>query len=322
MPIIDAYAHVSLPRFMSVDDCLRLMDAHDVEAAVLSTAETCPDLHEMSRALVEHPDRFRVLGMPLGETPAKLRDVVRAQLDCGFSGIRLPAALIAADPDLLELIGEAGAVVLVVGSEGLRIAAARIVEFLDGYPASAAIAGHFGGPADPAILETDAAVARLFDHPRLHVAFTRHGALGATPLEAWAGALVRRVGWSRLLWGSEWPVALWRNETYRSTLDWALRFAPEEAAVRAFRYGNGARLFFDGGFAASPLPPAIDVMDLRKAADVWLFPPSLDVSEPRHRALMLAYEAWGGETRGRYSEFFVAMTEQGIASSCLTDSDR
>ena len=312
MPIIDAYAHVSLPRFLSVEDCLRLMDRHGIAAAVLSTAETCPDVRELSRAIVAHPDRFRALGMPMGDTPARLRDAIRAQLDSGFSGIRLPAPLIAANPDLLDLIGTAGAIVLVVGERGLGQAAGQIIEFLDRYPASTAIAGHFGGPADPALLDADAAVGRLFDHPRLFVAFTRHGVFGHLPLEAWAGALVQRVGWDRLIWGSEWPVALWRNETYRSTLDWALRLGPDAAQLKAFRGGNAQRLFFGRPPHAQPIRAELDLMPFRRHADVWLFPPSLDVSEERHRRLMHAYESWGGESRGRYSEFFVAMAERGM----------
>ncbi len=315
MPIIDAYAHVSLPRFLSMEDCLRLMDRHGIDAAVLSTAETCPDVQELSRAIVAHPDRFRALGMPLGETPARLRDAIRAQLDSGFSGIRLPAALIAANPDLLDLIGAAGAIALVVGERGLGQAAGQLVEFLDRYSASSAIAGHFGGPADPALLAADAAVARLFDHPRLFVAFTRHGALGHLPLEAWAGALVQRVGWNRLIWGSEWPVALWRNETYGSTFDWALRLRPDAAQLEAFRGGNAQPLFFGRPAEAHPISAGLDLMPFRRQADVWLFPPSLDVSEERHRRLMHAYESWGGESRGRYSEFFIAMAEHGVQES-------
>ena len=157
----------------------------------------------------------------------------------------------------------------------------------------------------------DQAVGRLFDHPRLFVAFTRHGALGHTPLERWAHALVRRVGWGRLIWGSEWPVALWRDETYRSTLDWPLRFGPDESGLQAFRHGNAQRLFFARASDARPLAPEWDLMALRRRADVWLFPPSLDVSEQRHRGLMQAYERWGGEERGRYSEFVLAMAERG-----------
>jgi predicted TIM-barrel fold metal-dependent hydrolase len=312
MPIIDAYAHVSLPRFLSTDDCLRLMDRHGIDAAVLSTAETCPDIQELSRAIVAHPDRFRALGMPTGETPARVRDAIDAQLDSGFSGIRLPAALIASDPGLLEPIGAAGAIALVVGERGLAQAARPVAAFLDRYPACAAIAGHFGGPADPALLDADPEVARLFDHPRVSVAFTRHGALGHLPLADWAGALVRRLGWNRLIWGSEWPVALWRDETYRSTLDWTLRFGPDAGQLAAFRGGNAHRLFFARPSTARPIGAEWDLLALRRRADVWLFPPSLDLSEERHRRLMQAYEAWGGESRGRYSEFFLALAERGL----------
>jgi predicted TIM-barrel fold metal-dependent hydrolase len=313
MPIIDIYGHVSLPRFLATEEFLAMMDENDVEAAVLSTAETCPDIQELSRARRAHPDRFRIVGMPLGADAAGIRAGLREQLDSGFSGIRLPAAFIAANPDCLDLIGAAGAFVIVVGERGLQDAAAPVADFLDRFPASFAIAGHFGGPADPGLLDTDPGVRRLFDHPSLHVAFTRHGALRHLPLEAWAAALVRRVGWNRVLWGSEWPVALWRNETYQSTLDWALRLGPTASELEAFRYGNARRLLF-ARQAAAPRPLALDLMAFRRPADVWLFPPSLDLSENRHRRLHQAYVAWGGDKRGLYSEFVLQMAERGIAT--------
>ena len=107
-----------------------------------------------------------------------------------------------------------------------------------------------------------------------------------------ANALLARIGWDLVLWGNEWPVALWRNETYRSTLDWVLRFAPTQANIAAFRYGNARRLLFEGGpVTATPLADTVDLMPFRKTADVWLFPPSLDVSEQRHRGLYQAYVA-------------------------------
>ncbi len=315
MNLIDIYAHVALPRFLSAEECLALMDREGVESAVLSTAETCPDLLGLSAALVAHPDHFRAIGMPVGRSPAHLRDAIRAQLASGFSGIRLPAAFVAANPDVLDIIGEARAIALVVGERGLSAAAALLVDFLARYPASAVIAGHFGGPTDPAILDTDPAVGALFSHPRLHVAFTRHGAMAHLPVEAWARALVARCGWSRLLWGSEWPVALWRDETYASTRDWALRLAPTPAELADFHHNNAHRLLFaNGPVTARPLGPEWNLMDLRRPADVWLFPPSLDLSEERHRPIMAAYTAWGGERTGRYSEFLLQMAERGIAS--------
>ncbi len=163
-------------------------------------------------------------------------------------------------------------------------------------------------------LDSDPALSRLYANPRFHVAFTRHGALGHTPLEAWARALVARIGWSRILWGSEWPVALWRNESFASTRDWVLRLDPPARALQAFRHENARRLFFSGTPAVRPLAEAWDLMPFKRHADVWLFPPSLDLSEERHRALMLAYTAWGGESRGRYSEFVLQMAERGIAA--------
>jgi predicted TIM-barrel fold metal-dependent hydrolase len=318
MPIIDFYGHVSLPRFLSTEDYLRLMDENDIEAAVLSTADTCPDVQGLSRARVQHPDRFRVVGMPMGANPAELRDNIRQQLDGGFSGIRLPAALVAQNPDLLELIGEAGAFAIFVGDRGLSAAAGRIADFLDTYPNSFAVAGHFGGPTDPALLQEDAEVARLFGHGSLYVAFTRHGAMAHLPVEAWAAALARKVGWDRLLWGSEWPVALWRNETYDSTLHWADRLSPSAAQLQAFRYDNAKRLLFTGAPPpASGVSPKLDLMPFRKPADVWLFPPSLDVSEERHQGLHRAYVAWGGDKRGLYSTFMLEMDERGIAAAGL-----
>jgi hypothetical protein len=315
MAIIDAYAHVSLPRFLSLEDLLRLMDREGVEAALLSTADTCPDVRELSRALTAHPDRFRVVGMPLGRSPAHIRDAIRAQLDSGFSGIRLPAAFIAANPDVLDLLGAAGAFPLVVGEQGLRAAAGPIADFLDGSPGRFALGGHFAGPADPSLLDTDAGVGRLFSHTGFHVAFTRHGALGHLPVESWAAAVVRRIGWERVLWGSEWPVALWRDETYRSTRDWVLRLQPSDAELQAFMYDNARRLLFATAISPARIGEEWDLMTYRRVADVWLFPPSLDVSEERHRPVMLAYEAWGGERRGLYSAFVLEMAERGIAAA-------
>ena len=254
--------------------------------------------------------------MPLGRSPAHLRDAIRAQLDSGFSGIRLPAALIAANPDILDLLDNAGAFPLVVGEKGLHLAAALLADFLDRNTKNLVIGGHFAGPTDPTVLDTDPQIRRLFANPAFHVAVTRHGALGHLPLEPWARAVIARIGWTRVLWGSEWPVALWRDESYRSTLDWVLRLDPPEAALQAIRHDNAKRLLFSNDTApARQLAPEWDLMPLRRQADVWLFPPSLNVAEQRHRALMLAYRAWGGERRGKYSEFILQMAEQGITTA-------
>src|SRR3954469_18601037 len=105
MKVIDAYAHVSLPRFLSAEEFLWVMDENDIDAAIISGAETCPDVLELSRAIVTWPNRFRAVGMPVGRGPQDVRDAIKAQKDAGFLGIRMPAAMVAAQPELLDIIG-------------------------------------------------------------------------------------------------------------------------------------------------------------------------------------------------------------------------
>jgi len=53
MKIIDAYFPYLSPRFLSTEEMLEVMARHGVEKSVPATADTCPDLTELSRAQVE-----------------------------------------------------------------------------------------------------------------------------------------------------------------------------------------------------------------------------------------------------------------------------
>src|ERR1039457_4525264 len=57
--IINAGGPVSLPRFLSAWEFLAILDANGAESAIVGTAATCPDLHELSRAAVQYGDRLR-----------------------------------------------------------------------------------------------------------------------------------------------------------------------------------------------------------------------------------------------------------------------
>src|ERR1035441_5548091 len=50
--------------------------------------------------------------------------------------------------------------------------------------------------------------------------FSRQGYMDPVSLKVWTQAVVKVAGWERLLYGSEFPVALWRDETLRSTQTW------------------------------------------------------------------------------------------------------
>ena len=173
--VIDAWGHVSLPRFFGADDFIQILDANHAEAAVVGTAMTCPDLTELSRALMKYPDRLRPIGLALGKTPAERLEFISAQLDAGFTGIRLPAPLIAAEPQILDVVGKAGRAAYVEGNDGYRVAARVLLDFMDKYPDAAACGTHFAGPTDTGIFGKEDLVRQLFRHPRFFVIFSRQG---------------------------------------------------------------------------------------------------------------------------------------------------
>ena len=304
---IDACGHVSLPRFLSAEDFLRVLDANGGEAALLLTAETCPDLRELSRAAAQYPDRFRSVGMPMGNTPEERLACVTAQMDCGLTGIRLPAELIARQPELLDVIGKAGGHPFVIGSRALGPAAQLLLAFLDLYPDCLVCAPHFAGPTEPAVLSREGPVARLFRHPRFLVIFSRQGAMEQEQLRVWTRTVVEVAGWDRILYGSEYPVALWRDETYLSTQGWidAAGLKPDPDQRRKFLYENARRYFFRKRRPARVIDAKWHRMDWKRPAPVWLFTKNgVDLPEESHRKILLSYLAKGGDARlGSYRDY-------------------
>lgn len=315
MKKIDIYGHIGLPRFTSADAFQRMMDCHGVEHTLLSTAQFCPDVLELSRAIVRHPQRFRAVGLPLGPDRDQVRASVQAQLDAGFSGIRIHARAAQNDPELLEIVGRQGRFALVVAFEAWTPYCEMLADFLDRHPQSFIIGGHFAGPCNPSLLETEPAMTRLFDHERFTVAFTRQGHFDSALLLPWVRALIHRLGWRRVLWGSEWPVAAWRDESYGETTFFIDQFAPDDDARHAFFFGNAWRLIF-----SKPAPPARlldaqwDLMPHKVPSVIPLFPQSLAVPEVLHQRLLKTYLD-AGDGAGRYSEFVVATIERGLATS-------
>lgn len=306
MTYIDAYAHVSLPRFMSADEFMAVMDAHGVSQAFICTADTGPDLRELHRALKFHSARFRVGGLPLGDSPSERLDSVAAQMAAGFSAIRLHDREIAEHGELLGPIGKAGGIPYVVGGEGLRRAAGALAGFLEEFPSCSVCAPHFAGGGDPVLLK-DPDIRRLYSHPRFHVIFSRHGAYERENLKRWAGALVEAIGWDRLMYGSEYPVVLWRDETYSSTLSWldAAGFAPSEVQRRAFFFENARRVIFSGSApSAGALPERLLRAEPAGMHPVWLFPNrTIEISAAEFRLLMKRYLESGGDKAMGFHDF-------------------
>lgn len=306
MKLIDCYAHLGLPRFLAAEELLRVMDANRVESAVLCGSETCPDVVELSRAAEMWPDRFRAIGMPLGNSAREVHDGVKAQMDAGFLGIRIPAKTIVQQPELLDVLGQACAIPYVLGPDLFAHAALLLYQFLERYPECYVCAPHFGGVASVSIFDELPHAKRLLHHPRFLVIFSRQGAFDVTEIGSVASFFVEQVGWDRLLWGSEFPVCLWRDESYIGTADWVSEVVPTSEAHRKMILHDNAKKYL---FAPRPTPPRrLDVkwdqMHLRRAAPVWLFAKgSIDIDEEVHRTLLLAYLSRGGDRAARYSEF-------------------
>jgi hypothetical protein len=307
--LIDAYGHVSLPRQMRAADFVEVMDQNGVDQALVCTAETCPDLRELSRAACELGDRLRVAGLPVGDSAEVRLESLVVQMESGFIGARLQAGMVAREPRLLEPIGLAGGIAIVVGGDAFRVCAGVLTAFLGQFPASHVWGAHFGEPGPATSVSTDGALKALFGHPRFAVICSRHGAQSPAVLEPWVTGLVEHLGWDKLLFGSEYPVAAWRNELYAETIVWMDRFGPTPDQRRAYLGGNAHRMLFSRPAArCRPLGERWTRFTPRPDATVPLFAnTTLDMPEALHQQLFRAYLAEPPATRGRYGDFLLRL---------------
>jgi hypothetical protein len=216
-------------------------------------------------------------------------------------------------PELLELMGRRRGIPFVVGSRVLTDAAQLLVDFLNQYPEAHIVSPHFAGVPDRKIVVASAAGRELLKHPRFLIAFTRQGFYPPREVRDWASFLVDEIGWSRLLWGSEYPVCVWRNETFDDVIHWvdAVGLNPTGADRYAFFHDNAARVLFAPRSAPRPLPALHDWLSFRKPAPVWYFPNNtLDVDEETHRKLILAWMAAGDGKDLRFSKFLAGVLHE------------
>lgn len=306
MPLIDSLANIGLPRYLSAQEFLRAMDEYQVEAAVVSATPACADLGELSRAAVRYPDRFRIVGAPMGSSPAERRASVAAQLEAGFLGIQLGTARIAEEPELLNPIGDAGAAVFIAASSGLEIVAVALLGFLSRYPRSHVCAPAFGAIGECASRGSDSPAHGLLLHDRFLAVLAGQGSFDSELVKAQARAVIDTIGWERALWGSDFPQSLWRGESYMSTTVWIDKagLEPTDSERASFFSENARRYFFaKRARATKPLPARgrEDRFALREMP-VSLFPNDpIDLPEDAQHTLLAAYLDRSGP--GTYRDF-------------------
>ena len=308
---IDNYLHLGMPRFQTVSDAIAIMDANGIGKALACAFETCPDLVTVHQAILEAPDRFIAAGLPIGADQAEITSGIHAQFAAGFSGLRLGGDHVRDWPWVLDLIGEHDGFALVCGSDGLADNAENLLAYLDRFDNGLVIGGHFAGPRETSIFDTDPLVDRLFGHPRFAVNFSRQTLFPDEVIMPWAHELVRRVGWDRLMWGSEAPVLHWRDESIDTTRSWADRLSPTDDELARFLGGNAERLVWGRPRStAAPLVLPFDPFDfvVSKPATMWPLGLSLDDSLPGR--LVGSWVSWGGPARGDMSSFLEVFLDE------------
>jgi predicted TIM-barrel fold metal-dependent hydrolase len=292
--VIDAYAHVGMPRFQSVGDYEDVMAGSGIGHAVFCSFDSSPDLAAIHAAISRAPETFRGLGVPLGDNRTEMEAGVRAQLSAGFSGLRLTDHDVIERPWLLDILGAERKIAIVCGQPSSEHTARALLANFERNPDAVVIGGHFAGVDDPKLL-VDSPASELFADPRFHVLFSRHGGYAAKAVIAWAEAVVVKTGWRRILWGSESPLIFWRTETMSEALDWVDRLSPTQEERAAFHGVNAQRLYFTQPIRIAPLNLPFDPFARARSFPATILANGLPIEQTIAGRLTHAWLAEGGQ---------------------------
>lgn len=291
-PLIDAYCHVGLPRFGSVEDAMVVLDQAGVDRVVFVLGPGVPDYGTLFHALRRYGDRVRGIGIPFGETDEQVVASVELQLRAGVLGLRLEPQALFAYPRVLTQLGERGRWVYAIGASSSPMVVRVLLNWLAAYPEAKVAAPHFLKPCprlacDVEREKDEAPLRDLVAHPRFYPIFSRHGGMGSqhpyphADFRLWVEQVIEAAGWDHVLWGSEYPVLYWRNETMVSCRGWLAELLPAltPAQRRAYLGDNAQRVIFD-----APAPPVEEVeipawveAQFNRDRTVPLFPQGLEV---------------------------------------------
>jgi hypothetical protein len=255
---IDAYAHVGYPRFGTAAQAMSVLGSCAIDNAVLVLGPGMPDYAELFRAIDSFGESVRGVGIPFGETTEEQNEIVALQLRAGVFGIRLQPNEIAANPELGKIVARAGRWVYAIGCRNAKTAR-YYCDLADEFPDVKIAAAHYlqTSLGDLAPGESNE-LTELFACPGFHIIFSRHGGMGShepyphSDLKPWVETVIERAGMERVMWGSEYPVCFWRNETVPQCMQWLETLCPEYSPEKRdmFLGGNAQRILF------SDPPPA------------------------------------------------------------------
>ena len=227
--IVDAYCHVGLPRFGSLQNAIAVTRGFGVQRSVLVLGPRVPDFETLFEAIGRYPDRIRGIGIPFGKNERQQVEIAEIQLRAGVAGIRMSGTELLEQSAVAELVGQQGKWIYGVSLINNPAAVEYLLDWLERNQASRVAAPHFLSTTG----KIDAPLADLIGHRRFHPILSRHGGNGSTSayphtdFTPWIESVVDICGWKRILFGSEYPVIFWRDETYVSCLDWIRHIQPD-----------------------------------------------------------------------------------------------
>lgn len=252
--MIDAYFHAGGPRFGAADLALRECDRHSVSQAVLVLPPSCPDFATLWAAREAYGARVRLVGIPFGDSAERRLACTLWQIDQGVLGLRLMPDDIRNNLDSLEALGRSGRWLFAINAYDHPDVCNTLLSWLDRHTHGRIMLPHClkAGSFVDTLPDVDA-FCQLLAHPRVSAILSRQGNTGTrrpypfTDLCPWINDVVSHLGWSRICWGSEYPVLYWRDETMPQAQVWLHTLYPEEDAAtwKAVHHDNAQRLLFD-----------------------------------------------------------------------------
>ncbi len=259
-PMVDAHAHVfaadmplrDKPRHapaydFTVEDYLKVLDAHGVGFAVLAAASPWLDYNDYLIDCVKRNPRLR--GTVILQ-PSVERYVMQAMDADGIIGVRLHMIGLEAMPDITTFehrrtfrrIADLGWHIH-LHAEGKDLP--ELLPLLERTGATLVV-DHLGRPDPKGGIDSEGfkAMVRSVEKGRTWVKASGAYRLGLEKSSAYLKELIRLTGPDKLVWGSDCPFVGVESTTYQSTIDWFLQTVTDPGQRAKILGLNALKLYF------------------------------------------------------------------------------